>query len=158
MKRPGIISLVMGASVMSATQLHAGIKGRWFTEAPEVYRAECRACHTLYPPEMLAPAHWQRVMRLLPQHYGTHLELIPGVSSAIEQYLITASVGKRAQPSRVDPPRLTKTAYFYKKHRRIDRAWIQQIGSMANCEGCHTGAGRGVFEDDDLIWPKAKYR
>ncbi len=155
MKRKMVFSLALGASVLSAT-LHAGIKGHWLAEAPEGYRAECSACHTLYPPEMLAPDHWQRVMRLLPQHYGTRLELSPAVAAAIEQYLLSAAVGKRAQPSQTDPPRLTETAYFLHKHRRVDAAWRQEVKSLANCEGCHQGATRGVFDDDNLIWPKRR--
>lgn len=55
------------------------------------------------------------------------------------------------------PPqdRITRSAWFERKHRKVDAAvWkLPSVRSAANCAACHTKAERGDFDDDRLRMP-----
>lgn len=119
------------------------------------YTAECAACHTAYPPGMLPAPSWQRIMKGLGQHYGTDASLDAKTVAEIGQWLQThAGTYKRVS----EPPpqdRLTKSAWFERKHRKIEAAvWqLPSVKSAANCAACHTGTEQGIFDDDRLQRP-----
>ena len=55
------------------------------------------------------------------------------------------------------PPddRITRSAWFERKHRKIDRGVraLPSVKSPAQCSACHGRAEQGVFDDDDLRMP-----
>lgn len=119
------------------------------------YTAECAACHTAYPPGMLPAQSWQRIMKGLDQHYGSDASLDAKTVAEIGQWLQThAGTYKRVAE---EPPqdRLTKSAWFERKHRKIEPAvWqLTSVKSAANCAACHTGTEQGLFDDDHLKQP-----
>jgi len=122
---------------------------------PQAYTQECAACHTAYPPGMLPARSWQRIMSGLDKHYGTDASLDAATVSQLSQWLQThAGTYKRVNE---EPPqdRITRSAWFERKHRNIDAAvWKHaSVKSAANCAACHTGASQGLFDDDNLRFP-----
>ncbi len=123
---------------------------------PPAYVQECASCHTAYPPGMLPARSWQRIMGQLNQHYGTDAALdTAAATQQIAQWLQAhAGTYKRV---REEPPqdRITRSAWFERKHRKIDATtWqLASVKSPANCGACHAGADRGQFDDDNLTLP-----
>ncbi len=123
---------------------------------PPAYTVECGACHTAYPPGMLPARSWQRVMGSLDRHYGADASLDAPIVREIERWLLAhAGTSRRV---RTEPPedRLTRSAWFERKHRAIDASvWkLASVKSAANCGACHSGADRGDFDDDNLKVPE----
>jgi hypothetical protein len=54
-----------------------------------------------------------------------------------------------------EPPRITQTARFIRKHREISaKTWKDpRIKSAANCEACHRGAAQGNYSEHDISMP-----
>ena len=89
---------------------------------PPAYQQECASCHTAYPPGMLPARSWQRIMNTLDKHYGSDASLDAATLRQIDGWLQAhAGSGKRA---REEPPqdRITRSAWFERKHRKIDAA------------------------------------
>ena len=119
------------------------------------YQQECTACHMAYPPGMLPAASWARMMKGLPQHYGTDASLDPALVRQIGVWLEAhAGTYKRV---REEPPqdRITQSAWFERKHRGVAPATWQRaaVGSRANCMACHTRADKGNYDDDSVSFP-----
>jgi mono/diheme cytochrome c family protein len=99
----------------------------------------------------------------LGKHYGTDASLDEATVRQLAGWLQQhAGTYKRVTDA---PPqdRITRSAWFERKHRRIDAAvWKHaSVKSAANCAACHTGADQGRFNDDDLRFPAgldARYR
>lgn len=122
---------------------------------PKPYVQECAACHVAYPPGMLPAASWSRLMNGLGQHFGTDASLDEKDVRLIHQWL-TANADTRSRASAPVPEdRITRTAWFERKHRHIEPAtWrLPSVRSAANCIACHTGADRGQFNEHDLRMP-----
>lgn len=124
--------------------------------APPAYQEECASCHTAYPPGMLPVRSWQRIMNTLDKHYGSDATLDAATLRQIDGWLRAhAGSGKTA---REEPPqdRITRSAWFERKHRKIDAAvWqLTSVKTPANCGACHPGADRGSYDDDDLRFPE----
>ncbi len=122
---------------------------------PQAYTQECAACHIAYPPGMLPARSWQHIMSGLDKHYGTDASLDAATVTQLSQWLQThAGTYKRVNE---EPPqdRITRSAWFERKHRNIDAAvWKHaSVKSAANCAACHTGASQGMFDDDNLRFP-----
>jgi mono/diheme cytochrome c family protein len=119
------------------------------------YTQECASCHMAYPPGMLPARSWQRVMGGLDKHYGTDASLDAATVKQIAGWL-QAHAGT-ARRGNEEPPqdRITRSAWFENKHRKIDRSvWtLASVKSAAHCAACHTGAERGDFDDDRLTFP-----
>ena len=124
-------------------------------DTPPAYAQECASCHVALPPAMLPARSWQRVMAGLDRHYGVDASLDPATVRLLGDWLqANAGAGKRV---REEPPqdRITRSAWFERKHRKIDPA-VWQLGSVktaANCAACHAGAEQGRFDDDELRYP-----
>ena len=120
------------------------------------YRSECAACHIAYPPGMLPAASWQRLMRNLPQHFGTDASLDAPTVQAISQWLV-ANAGTYRRV-REEPPqdRITRSAWFQRKHDEVPAAaWKRPaVKSPANCAACHTTADQGVFDEHAVRIPR----
>ena len=122
---------------------------------PPAYTAECASCHVAYPPGLLPARSWQRMMGGLDKHYGSDASLDAATTQQISQWLQSnAGTYKRVSE---EPPqdRITRSAWFERKHRQIEPAtWkLASVKSAANCGACHSGADRGLYDDDLLKRP-----
>lgn len=119
------------------------------------YTAECAACHTAYPPGMLPAPSWQRIMKGLDQHYGSDASLDAKTVSEISQWLQTHPGTYKRVAEAPPQDRLTRSAWFERKHRKIEAAvWqLPSVKSPAHCAACHTGTEQGFFDDDHLQRP-----
>lgn len=156
------LTLLLGAACLPAA--HAD-SGRMMPANPPVaYAQECAACHTAYPPGLLPAASWQRIMNGLDKHYGTDASLDPAAVRQISTWL-QAHAGTYKRVTQTPPPqdRITRSAWFERKHREVDpQVWKHaSVKTPANCVACHTRADRGDFDDDNLRFPAgldARYR
>lgn len=149
------MSILLAASLMSAA--HADRGSASVPPLPK-YTQECAACHMAYPPGMLPPASWQRLMGNLPNHYGTDASLDAASTQEISAWLQNhAGTHKRGS----EPPpqdRITQSTWFLKEHgqREIPPAvWKRAaVGSASNCTACHTKAAQGSFNEHDIKIPR----
>ncbi|MCD6679913.1 MAG: diheme cytochrome c [Burkholderiaceae bacterium] len=124
-------------------------------DVPGIYATECGACHVAYAPGALPADSWRRIVAGLERHYGTDASLDDASVARIGEWLQRhAGTWKHVREA---PPqdRITRAAWFERKHRKIDSAaWRHEgVNSAANCAACHLGAERGHFDDDDLRIP-----
>lgn len=122
------------------------------------YQAECAACHVAYPPGLLPAASWSRVMGSLDKHYGSDASLDAPTVAQIGQWL-QAHAGTSKRAPAVPPPedRITRSAWFERKHRRIDTPLVWKaaaVKSAANCAACHSRAAEGSYRERELVFPK----
>jgi Dihaem cytochrome c len=125
-------------------------------DAPKSWLAECASCHQAYPPGLLSANDWKRVMAGLDKHYGTDASMTAKEVQEISQFLtLNAGVKDSRYVSPIDPPRVTKTAWFERKHRKIpDAAWSDiRIKSANNCTACHTQAAQDSYSEREIAVP-----
>ncbi|NEV62084.1 cytochrome C [Thiorhodococcus minor] len=157
---------------------HEG-RGGWLRPRADVapvsnptYAEECGACHMAYQPGLLPAAAWARVMEpsALTDHYGDDASL----SEALRQELATYLTGNAANfDSRTRSrafavsmasagstggtlPRISTTGYFLRKHDEIPPRMVKdnpEVGSFSQCNNCHQGAAKGVYNDDQVRIP-----
>lgn len=119
------------------------------------YQQECASCHVAYPPGLLPAESWQRLMRGLPNHFGSDASLDPAtvqqISTWLEQH---AGTGRRSQTAPPDD-RITRSAWFQREHHEISpRTWqLPKVKSASNCAACHVHANQGVFDEHDVRIP-----
>lgn len=134
----------------------AGDGGRQMpANVPRAYTQECSSCHVAYPPGLLPAQSWGRIMQNLGHHYGTDASIDPATVHQLSVWLQdNAGTYKRVTEA---PPqdRITRSAWFERKHRRIDPAvWkLASVKSAANCQACHRTADRGGFGEHNLRIP-----
>jgi len=120
------------------------------------YAQECAACHVAYPPGMLPPASWRRLLNDLPRHYGTDASLDPATIDALATWL-SANAGTYKRVRETPPEdRITKSAWFIRKHDEVPAAVWQRpaVKSAANCTACHTQAAQGDFNEHSVRIPR----
>lgn len=124
-------------------------------DAPPAFKAECGSCHLAYPPGLLTAPDWRRVMASLEQHYGDNAGLDDKTRRAIEDFLVRHAASDGRYAGAGDPPRLTSTSRFQRKHREIaDRVWRDpRVRSAANCAACHSRAEAGSFSEREILVP-----
>lgn len=118
------------------------------------YQQECAACHVAYPPGLLPAESWQRIMRGLPNHFGTDASLDAASVQQLSAWLTQhAATGRR---SRTAPPedRITRSAWFQGEHDEISPATWQRVKNPSNCAACHIHANQGVFNEHDVRIPR----
>lgn len=122
---------------------------------PPPYIQECASCHTAYPPGLLPARSWQRIMASLDRHYGTDASLDAATTQQLAAWLQTHSGTYKRVTSEPPDDRITRSAWFERKHRKIDSTvWaLPSVKSAANCAACHAGADQGRFDDDNLRLP-----
>lgn len=131
-----------------------------------VYMEECGSCHMAYPPGLLTSASWSKLMTGLDNHFGENAELDAATSKTIETFLTYNSADQsnsrrsrefRASVQASSPPlRITQTAYFKRKHHELPARMVTgnpEVKSFSQCNRCHGGAERGVFNEDDIRIP-----
>ena len=128
------------------------------TSTPASYKAECGSCHLAFPPSLLSANDWRRTIGNLHEHFGTDAA-VDGkngqeISAFLERY--AGDAGKLGTAG--EPPRLTQTARFSRKHREISaKTWKDpRIKSAANCEACHRGAAQGNYSEHDISIPESR--
>lgn len=93
------------------------------------YQAECGSCHVAFPPRLLPPQSWDRLMARLERHFGTDASLDDATRRDISAFL-AQNAGRRAAPAG-EAPRITQTAWFLKEHRKANTK------NPADCAACH---------------------
>lgn len=120
------------------------------------YQQECASCHIAYPPGMLPSASWQRLMNNLRQHYGTDASLDAPTSKEIADWLAANSGTYKRVREQPPEDRITKSAWFTRKHREVSAAGWQRpaVKSPANCSACHRQADKGDFNERNIRIPR----
>ncbi len=108
----------------------------------KAYQQECAGCHMAYPPGMLPPASWQRIMGSLDKHYGTNASLDTPTVRELSAWLAMQSAQSTGKRRATEPPpqdRITRSAWFVHEHDEIGaNVWKRaSIKSPANCMACH---------------------
>lgn len=122
---------------------------------PAVYTQECASCHLAYPPGLLPARSWSRIMAGLDRHYGTDASLDASTLQQIDAWLQAHAGSYRRATEEPPQDRITRSAWFERKHRKIDPAvWqLASVKSAAQCAACHGGAERGRFDEHELRLP-----
>jgi hypothetical protein len=120
--------------------------------APPSYQAECGSCHMAFPPALLTAPDWKQVMARLDQHYGGNATVDEKTRRELEAFLARNAASDRRMAGAGDPPRLTASAWFQRKHRKVSGTqWRDaRVKSAANCAGCHPRADQGGFSEHDI--------
>ena len=120
------------------------------------YKQECGSCHTPYPPSMLPPVSWQRLMLNLPQHFGTDASLDAQTVQVLSVWLTGTSSRTTNATASPEEDRITRTPWFVREHRKVSAAtWkLPAVRSAANCAACHPGAEQGDFDEHALRIPR----
>lgn len=128
------------------------------TGTPASYKAECGSCHLPFPPALLVARDWQGIMNGLDRHFGTDATLEAAQAREIGAFLASHAGNTQRVGSGGNPPRITQTPRFVRKHREIPpRFWSDpRIKSAANCEACHRGAASGNYGEHDIAIPELR--
>jgi hypothetical protein len=120
------------------------------------YRQECGSCHVAYPPGLLPPASWQRLMNQLPRHFGVDASLDAAAAKELSTWLAAnaATNPRRAAAPPVD--RITRSGWFLRQHDEVPAAaWKRAaVGSPAHCSACHAQAEQGDFNEHAVRIPR----
>ena len=121
--------------------------------APAGYQAECGSCHMAYQPALLSANDWRRTMAGLKDHFGTDATVDGPAGQEIANFLERNAGNAGKLGSAGEPPRISQTARFVRKHREIPAKYWKdpRIKSAANCEACHRGAAEGNYSEHDIL-------
>ena len=121
--------------------------------APAGYQAECGSCHMAYQPALLSANDWRRTMAGLKDHFGTDATVDGPAGQEIANFLERNAGNAGKLGSAGEPPRISQTARFVRKHRDIPAKYWKdpRIKSAANCEACHRGAAEGNYSEHDIL-------
>ncbi len=127
-------------------------------DTPASYAAECGSCHLAYPPALLAAHDWRRVMAGLDNHFGSDAAVDGKKGAEIKSFLERHAGNAAKLGSAGDPPRISTTARFVRKHHEVPaKLWRDpRVKSAANCEACHRGAANGNYSEHDIALPGLK--
>lgn len=131
-----------------------------------LYQQECGSCHFAYQPGLLPARSWTKLMAGLADHFGENAELDALDRQAIEEYLLynaadrvpeyrARKIARSLRPEET-PLRITEVPYIMHKHREIPAALIKgnpKVGSLSNCNACHTRADTGSFSEYQINIP-----
>jgi mono/diheme cytochrome c family protein len=120
------------------------------------YQEECAACHIAYVPAMLPAASWSRLMGGLNKHYGADASLDEATVRELSVWLKTNSGTYKRVSEEPPQDRITQSAWFVRKHRKVDApVWqLVSVKSAANCAACHTRAAQGRYNESELQYPQ----
>jgi len=146
--------------------------GRFFGSAGvepvnnQLYVDECGSCHFAFQPGLLPARSWTKLMGNLEDHFGENAELDGADRQQILDYLVAGGADKsdyrRSQKinrsiSRYSTPlRISETPYFIRKHDELPARYVQgnpKVGSISNCDKCHTAADKGSFSESGINIP-----
>ncbi|MBB5510455.1 diheme cytochrome c [Paraburkholderia atlantica] len=145
-----IVSLAVSDVAAEADDTRAQIN------LPPKYRQECATCHIAYPPGMLPPASWQRILGNLSHHFGSDASLDADSVHQISTWLTAHSSGNA--DARAAPPedRITRSTWFQHEHAEVPPSvWKRPaVKSASNCAACHTRADQGNFDEHFIHLPQ----
>jgi len=130
-----------------------------------VYAEECGACHFAYQPGLLPAASWRKMMTELEDHFGDNAELEADVQEALTSYLVnnaadksSAKRSKKIARSVKDVAilRITDVPYIRREHKELPDRLVTgnpKVGSLSNCQACHTTAEKGIYEEHGINIP-----
>ena len=131
------------------------------------YKEICGDCHFAYQPELLPSGSWEKILAGLADHFGEEVEIDQESEKIISEYLKRNSAeyssAKRAAKIMRSlrgqtPMRITYVPYIRHKHEDddipADAFTRKSVGSMSNCNACHTTAENGIYDDDYVVIPK----
>jgi len=108
-------------------------------------KKECGDCHMAFPPRLLPSAAWSAIMNDLSNHFGEDASLDAATQSKIENYLVKSSSNRGG----ASPMRISEQRWFKGEHRGTPGTGrLSNLKSWANCQACHRGAARGMFDDE----------
>ncbi len=148
----------------SAEESHVRFVGRQLPDH-KLWREECGSCHSVFYPALLPARSWEKMMTEQDQHFGTDLGLDTTTVQAVLKFMLNNSADMHAMeaaykidqsiPAGDTPLRVTDTAYWVKKHRKIATSdWSSPlVKSKSNCAACHSDADAGTFEDGAMRIP-----
>jgi nitrate/TMAO reductase-like tetraheme cytochrome c subunit len=152
------ISIWLTATFLIASQSAQADRMPLPGNAPDSFKAECSSCHMAFPPALLSTDDWRKTMGQLDKHFGTDASVDAKTTGEIGAFLERhAGSGQRVEGAG-NPPRITKTARFERKHREIPKKFWRdpRVKSAANCEACHQGAEKGHFSEHDILIPELR--
>ena len=148
------------AATLALVPFAARADGVFPPAADATVKKECGACHLAYSPQLLPSRSWETLMGDLANHFGEDASLDAATAKHIRDYLVAHAAETSWRGSKMmrgvdlqNPPlRISELPRFRTKHgwwekRRM--AFGQSVKSWADCVGCHRGAERGVFEEED---------
>ena len=145
-----LVSLVLAASAMADSI-------RSTAPAPKAYATECASCHIAFPPGLMSARDWGTTLTELPRHFGTDASVSPADLAEIANYVRNNAASNDSKySSSSNPPRLTKSAWFERKHIRKLPAdvWANpKVKTASNCAGCHQQADKGSYSERDVSVP-----
>ncbi|WP_371323514.1 cytochrome C [Dechloromonas sp. ZY10] len=129
-------------------------------DTPAAYRAECGSCHLAYPPGLLASNDWKQLLARLEHHFASDARIETPALREILAFLTRHGAADGPRSAGGIPPRISRTAYFERKHRKVPAGLWQdpRVASPANCEACHRGAADGRYSEHDLALPELRRR
>ena len=129
-------------------------------DTPAAYRAECGSCHLAYPPGLLATSDWKQLLARLEHHFASDARIETPALREILAFLTRHGAADGPRSAGGIPPRISRTAYFERKHRKVPAGLWQdpRVASPANCEACHRGAADGRYSEHDLALPELRRR
>ena len=119
-------------------------------------KAECGACHMVYPAALLPARSWDALTSDLANHFGEDASLEQTVVDGIKAYLMSnagdvAGDGRgliRGVPQDQAPLRISELPMFTRIHGNFSPRTMKKIGVAGNCSFCHQAAAKGMFEGD----------
>lgn len=132
-------------------------------DAPPAFQAECASCHLAFPPQLLTADDWRQTMARLDKHYGDDARLDEKTRRLLENFLTKNAgsawkLGAGGTAGGKEPPRLTTTPWFKRKHREVPGAdWTHaKVKSPANCAACHPRAAAGSYREREIVMPNGR--
>ena len=124
--------------------------------ADKVTKAECGACHMIYPAALLPARSWDAITSGLANHFGENASLDQAVVDRIKTYLMSnaddvAGRGRgliQGLAQDQTPLRITELPLWLRIHGNFSPRTLKKIGVVGNCAFCHQGAANGVFAGD----------
>lgn len=146
---------VLFAASVTAAPVTAAARGKR-PPPPAVYVEECASCHAAFLPRMLPAESWQRLLRNLPDHFGTDASLDAALTREIGDWLLANAGDAKRFPEAPAEDRITRARWFERQHDEISaKTWQRaSIRKQSNCTACHRGADQGDFNEHDVRIPK----
>jgi len=119
---------------------------------PASFTSECSSCHIAYQPALLQANDWRKLMAGLSEHFGSDATVDRKTEQEITAFLERNAGNASRLGNAGNPPRITQTARFIRKHDEIPAKYWRdpRVKSKANCEACHPGAAKGSYSEHDI--------
>ena len=94
----------------------------------------------------------------LKDHFGTDAAVDGPAGQEIASFLESNAGNASKLGSAGEPPRISQTARFVRKHRKISAKYWKDPGVKwwANCEAFHRGAAEGNYIEHDILIPELR--